>query len=149
MEINQSQPTDVTPQWTRWRKPMFPDRSVRVSDGGKKVNVGYIFDLRSLVLAKHSNGSEGILVNDNITACIKQLCLLYVKFRIEKPCQVKHFEFFNSLSHQFFNFVLWVSCFLSLRAANWPSTNFFGMYCCPPALSSVYGRENDIISISI
>ena len=38
---------------------MFPERSVRVCDGGEQnVNVCYNFDSRSRVIAKRDNGSE-------------------------------------------------------------------------------------------
>ena len=39
---------------------MFPERSVRVLTEAKNVNVSYIFDLRSHVIAKCGNGSEEI-----------------------------------------------------------------------------------------
>ena len=42
----------------------------------KNVNDSYIFDLRSYVIAKHSDGSEEIAGRrKKITACVKQLCL--------------------------------------------------------------------------
>ena len=48
IEINQLQPTYVT-FLTRWKKSMFPEKSVRVLTEAKHVNVDHIFDLRSHV----------------------------------------------------------------------------------------------------
>ena len=59
--------------------------------------------------------AKKVLVNDKITACLKQIYLLcvYVKFLIEKPCPVKHFAFLKSVGYQYLNFVLRVTyCFL-------------------------------------
>ena len=58
----------------------------------------------------------------------KYKLVLYVMFRIEKHCLVKHFAFLKNVFSWYLNFVLRVThCFL--RAADWPSTNFLGMYC--------------------
>ena len=48
-----------------------------------------------------------LLVNDKITACVNQICLLGVicKIRIEKYCLVKHFAFLN-VCYQFSDFSL-------------------------------------------
>ena len=42
----------------------------------KKVNVSYTFDLRSHVIAKCGNQAKKLLVDDKITACDRQICLL-------------------------------------------------------------------------
>ena len=46
--------------------------------------------------AKRGNGSEKkLLVDDKITACVKQMspgCYISVKVRIEKHCLAKHFS---------------------------------------------------------
>ena len=47
------------------------------------------------------------LADDKITACVKYVSWeLYVKFRIEKHCLVKHFAFLKNVCYQYVNFVL-------------------------------------------
>ena len=51
-----------------------------------------------------------LLVDDKITACVKQIryvsWVLYVKFPIEKHFLVKHFPFLRNVYCQYLNFVL-------------------------------------------
>ena len=73
------------------------------------------------------------------TACVKQICLLcvYVKLLIEKHCLVKHFAFLKNVGYQYLNFVLRVTYCFFLQAADWPTTNFLGMYCYFPVIRLV------------
>ena len=58
--------------------------------------------------------------------------VLYVKFRIEEHSLVKLFAFLKNVCYQYFYFVpffvlfCFVLCFL--RATDWPTTSFLGMY---------------------
>ena len=55
--------------------------------------------------------AKKLLVDDKITAWVKQICLLGVKFSIEKHCLVKHCIFFEKhLLYQYFKIVLPVTC---------------------------------------
>ena len=45
--------------------------------------------------------AKKLLVDDKITACAKEICLLYAKFRIEKHCLVKHFAFLKNVCYQY------------------------------------------------
>ena len=130
IKIKQLQPTGVA-FWTCWRKPMFHERSVRVSTEVENVNVRHIFCLRSLVIAKGGNGSKEIAGRwQNNSFCQAKLCLLgdsYVKFQIAKHWLVKHFAFLKNICYQYLNFVLIVLIVFS-RAADWLTTNFLGMY---------------------
>ena len=53
--------------------------------------------------------------------------MLYVKFRIEEHSLVKLFAFEKNVCYQYFYF-LPLFCFVFLRAADWPTTSFLGMY---------------------
>ena len=57
--INQLQTTDVT-FWTHWRKLVFPERSIRVTDGGEKCKNYLCFWLE--VIAKCGNVNDKIFV---------------------------------------------------------------------------------------
>ena len=48
--------------------------------------------------------AKKLLVDEKIAACVKQICLqlLFVKFRIEKNCLVKHFAFLKNVCYQIF-----------------------------------------------
>ena len=63
--------------------------------------------------------------------------VIYVKFRVEKHCLMKDFAFLKNVCHQYLNFALRVTYCFFLRAANWPSTNFFGMYRYFPVIRFV------------
>ena len=57
--------------------------------------------------------AKKLLVDDKITAWVKQICLLGVKFSIEKHCLVKHCIFFEKRLLSIFKIVLRVTyCFL-------------------------------------
>ena len=58
--------------------------------------------------------------------------VLHVKFRIAKHCLVKHFVFLKKVCYQFLNFVSTIQFFL--RPADWPTTNFLGLYCYFPVI---------------
>ena len=80
------------------------------------------------MFAKRGNGSEEIVggCQDNSLSLLR---LLYVKFRIEKHCLVKHFVFLKNVSNQYLNFMLQVTSLFFLRAGDWPITDFLGKYC--------------------
>ena len=87
------------PFWTHWRKPMFPQRSARVTEAGNNVNVSWMFDLRLWCYCKACQ-------------CVSVSWMLFVKFQIEWRCLVKHFAFLKNVCYEYVNFVLWVTyCF--------------------------------------
>ena len=49
---------------------------------------------------------------------------------------MKHFAFLKDIGHQYLNFVLQVAYSFFLRAADWPTMNFLGMYCYFAVISS-------------
>ena len=58
--------------------------------------------------------------------------MLYVKFGIEEHSLVKPFAFLKNECSQYFYFVpFFVSFCVFLRAADWPTTSFLGMYFFP------------------
>ena len=58
------------------KKPMFPERSVRVSTEGENENVRHIFDLREHVIAKCGNGSKEIAGRwQNNVQLVSDICL--------------------------------------------------------------------------
>ena len=55
-----------------------------------------------------------LLVDDKITACVKQICLVgaICKVSNKKHCLVKHSAFLKNIRYQYFNFVLRINyCF--------------------------------------
>ena len=89
------------------------------------------------VIAKNGNGCEEIAGRwQNNSLCPKQIRLpgvINVKIQTERHCPVKHFAFLKNVCYQYYNFVLWVTyCFL--QAADWPTTNFLGVYCYFPVI---------------
>ena len=98
------------------------------------VNVSCIFDLRSHVIAKLSTAMvvKKLLVDDKYK--LKQICLLGVVCNISnrKTLSGKTFCFLEKHVPLIFKFCplsnLMFFCFF-LRAADWSSTNFLGMYC--------------------
>ena len=88
----------------------------------KNVKVMYIIDLRSHVITKCGTVNDeilGILQNNSLYQTISWE--LHVEFRIEKHYLKKTFP-------SIFNFVPRVT-YVLLRAADWLTTNFLGMYC--------------------
>ena len=68
------QPTDVT-FWTLWRTHVFPERSVRVSDGGEKaLTIVILLTCGRMLLESGAIVAKKLLVNDKITACVKEIC---------------------------------------------------------------------------
>ena len=45
--------------------------------------------------------AKKLLVDDKITACVKQTCFLGIKFRIEKHCLVEYFAFLKNVCYQY------------------------------------------------
>ena len=90
-----------------------------------------------MFIVRWDNGSAKLLVSDKITACgeTNVSWVLYVKFRIEEHSLVKLFAFLKNVCYQYFYFVpffvlfCFVLCFL--RATDWPTTSFLGMYFFP------------------
>ena len=85
--------------------------------------------------------AKKLLVDDKITACVKQIRLrvLYEKFRIEKHSLVKHSAFLINVCYQYLNLVLRVSycflttCWLAHNQLSWNvllfSCNLIGQLC--------------------
>ena len=77
------------------------------TDGAKNVNISYIFDLRSRVIAKRRNVSEEIAGRN------MYVFWAYVKFRLLIQPNEK-FYFLENVCYQYLNFVLRVLfCFLT------------------------------------
>ena len=77
------------------------------TDGAKNVNISYIFDLRSHVIAKRRNVSEEIAGRN------KYVFWAYVKFRLSIQSNEK-FCCLENVCYQYLNFVLRVLfCFLT------------------------------------
>ena len=94
---------------THGKRCLFPEKSVRVSTW------------RRLLLQNVAMVAKKLLVDDKITACVKQISwVLYAKFRIEKRL-VKHFAFLKNVCYQYLHFLLRVT---QLRAADWPQPTF-------------------------
>ena len=94
-----------------WKKPAFLERSVRAKDGGGKHE-------RRELIAKRGNGSgeiAGKITKEQLGSNKYISRVFYVKFWIEKHYLLKHFAF--GVTYHF------------LRAADWPTANFLGMYC--------------------
>ena len=68
------QPTDVT-FWTLWRTHVFSERSVRGSDGGEKaLTIVILLTCGRMLLESGAMVAKKLLVNDKITACVKEIC---------------------------------------------------------------------------
>ena len=83
--------------------------------------------------------AKKLLVDDKITAWVKQICLLGVKFSIGKHCLVKHCIFFEERLLSIFKIVLPVTycflmyCWLAQNQLSWNvlvlSSNLIGQLC--------------------
>ena len=75
------------------------------------------------------------LVGDRITACVKQICLLGVTCKVSnrKTLSGKTFCFLEKRLLSIFKFC----SSRNLRAADWPTANFLGMYCYFPVIRLV------------
>ena len=61
------------------KKPVFPERSIRVNDTGKKHNCYLNFSLEVVILLQRMTTiAKKLLVDDKKTACAKNKCLLGV-----------------------------------------------------------------------
>ena len=85
-------------------------------DGAKNVNISYIFDLRSHVIAKRRNVSEEIADRN------KYVFWAYVKFRLLIQSNEK-FYFLENVCYQYLN-LYFEYCFVFLRAADGPQATF-------------------------
>ena len=61
--------------WTRWRKPVFLERSVRVNDGGEKQTLVIFLTWIYMLLQSVTIVARKLLVDGKITVCVKQICL--------------------------------------------------------------------------
>ena len=61
--------------WTRWRKPVFLERSVRVNDGGEKQTLVIFSTWIYMLLQSVTTVARKLLVDEKITVCVKQICL--------------------------------------------------------------------------
>ena len=107
---------------------IFPEKSVIYF----RLDVSCLLQSAAMVAKK-------LLVDDKIAACFKQICccMLLCKFRSEKHIwwnillswkrllSILKFRASSNLSVSFF------------RAADWPTTNFLGMYCYFPVIRLV------------
>ena len=72
--------------------------------------------------------ARNMLADDKITAYVKEICLLGVVCKVPNMLSGETFCFPEKCLLSILNFKLRVTnCFL--RAADWPTTNFLGMYC--------------------
>ena len=72
--------------------------------------------------------ARNMLADDKITAYVKEICLLGVVCKVSNTLSGETFCFPEKCLLSILNFKLRVAnCFL--RAADWPTTNFLGMYC--------------------
>ena len=92
----------------------------------KKVNVSYLFDLRSHVIVK-----RGKLVSNKYVSRV-----LYVKCRL--PGET--FCFLKKVCCHYYQFKFYVTHSF-LRAADWSTTNFIGMYCYFPVIRFIFYRR--------
>ena len=77
-----------------------------------------------------------LLVDDKITACLKQICLLGVIWKVSnrKTLSGETFCFLAKCLLSIFKFDAF--CFF-FRPPGWSLTNFLGMYCCFPVIQLV------------
>ena len=125
------------------KKPMFPERSVRVSTEGQNENIRHIFDLREHVIAKCSNASKEIAgrwqINVQLVSdiCLPGIIKMFFVVLYKKYCLVKHYAFLKNVCYHHLNFVLWVnycflsSCWLAHYQLSW------NVYCYLPVIWSV------------
>ena len=73
--------------------------------------------------------AKKLLVDDKITPCVKEICLVEVMCKVsnKKYYLVKHFAFLKNVCYQYFNFVLQVTYCFSYEQLIGPR-NFLGMY---------------------
>ena len=74
------------------------------------------------------NAARNIMVDDKITAYVKEICLLGVACKVSNTLSGEPFCFPEKCLLSILNFKLRVTNSF-LRAADWPTTNFLGMYC--------------------
>ena len=80
------------------------------------MNGSYIFDLRRMLLQSAAVGLKKLLVDDKITACVKEICLLGVVCKVlnRKTLSVETFCFPEKRLLSILNFVLRVTyCFFT------------------------------------
>ena len=78
-----------------------------MSDGVKNINHRYIFDCSRKVSQIAAIGAKKLLVENKITACVKEIIISWVyrvacKFPIQKHCLVKHFAFWKNVCYQYY-----------------------------------------------
>ena len=81
-----------------------------------------------------------VLANYKITACLKQICLLCVtcEVSIRKTLSGETFCFLEKRLLSICKFCASSNLlFFFLQAADWPTTNFLGMYCYFPVIRLV------------
>ena len=82
----------------------------------KNINIRYIFDVKSRIIAKCGSCSEEIAgrLKNNSLWQTNVSRVLYVKFQIEKRWLVKHFSFLKNVCYQYLNVVRQVTyCFFT------------------------------------
>ena len=107
---------------THGKRCLFPERSVRVSTW------------RRLLLQNVAMVAKKLLVDDKITACVKQISwVLYAKFRIEKRL-VKHFAFLKNVCYQCNLSITFLASSNPVTSCWLATTNFLGVYCYFPVI---------------
>ena len=111
----------------------------------KNVNICYNFDLKSHVIPKRVTVTKKSLAGDKITACVKQICLLGVICKVSnrKTLSGKTLCFLKKRLLSIFQFC----ASRNLRAADWPTANFLGMYCYFPVIRLVNFVEMASVTI--
>ena len=107
-------------------------------DGGpKNVNVSNNFYLRSWSYCQALEiALKKLLIDDKITACLKQICLRGVIWKVSnrKTLSGETFCFLEKCLLSIFKFDALNNLLFFFRPPDWSLTNFLGMYCCFPVI---------------
>ena len=80
-----------------------------------------------------------LLVDDQITACVKEICLMGVVYKVSyrKTLSGEKFYFTEKRLLSMLNFCASSNLSFFLRVADWPTINFNGMNCYFPVIGLV------------
>ena len=115
--------------------PSFLRGPLKCVREAKNVNICYNFDLSRMSFQSAATVAKKSLAGDKITACVKQICLLGVICKVSnrKTLSGKTLCFLKKCLLSIFQFC----ASRNLRAADWPTANFRGMYCYFPVIRLV------------
>ena len=82
-----------------------------------------------MLLQSEAMVAKKLLVDDKITASVKQICLLGVICKVANITSGEKFCFLEKHLLPIFEFCASSNILVFLRAADWLTTNFLGMYC--------------------